>query len=160
MTEIKKTNYLFIINDAPYGNERPHNALRLALNLVKREDASVRVFLMGDGVNCAIAHQKTPEGYYNVERMLKSLAKRGEAAARVRSGYFNRNGELPLNTHGGLLSYGHCGVGGAMAHLVETHLQMTERAGARQVGDASIALLHGDGGVLSSHVSMFLERVR
>ncbi len=88
------------------------------------------------------------------------LAGRGEAAARVRSGYFSRDGEVPLNTHGGLLSYGHCGVGGAMAHLVETHLQMTRRAGNRQVRDASIALLHGDGGVLSSHVSMFLERTR
>ena len=88
------------------------------------------------------------------------LAGRGEAAARVRSGHFDRDGAMPLNTHGGLLSYGHCGVGGAMAHLVETHLQMTERAGNRQVRDASIALLHGDGGVLSSHVSMFLERVR
>jgi len=87
------------------------------------------------------------------------LAKRGEAAARVRAGYFGRTGEMPLNTHGGLLSYGHCGVGGAMAHLVETHLQMTGRAGNRQVRDASVALLHGDGGVLSSHVSMFLERV-
>jgi acetyl-CoA acetyltransferase len=40
------------------------------------------------------------------------LAKRGEGAARVRSGYFSRDGEMPLNTHGGLLSYGHCGVGG------------------------------------------------
>jgi acetyl-CoA acetyltransferase len=88
------------------------------------------------------------------------LAKRGEAAARVRAGYFSRDGEIPLNTHGGLLSYGHCGVGGAMAHLVETQLQMTGRAENRQVRDASIALLHGDGGVLSSHVSMFLERVR
>jgi acetyl-CoA acetyltransferase len=88
------------------------------------------------------------------------LAKRGESAARVRAGYFNRDGEMPLNTHGGLLSYGHCGVGGAMAHLVETHLQMTGRAGNRQVRDSSIALLHGDGGVLSSHVSMFLERAR
>jgi acetyl-CoA acetyltransferase len=88
------------------------------------------------------------------------LAGRGEAAARVRSGHFGRNGAMPLNTHGGLLSYGHCGVGGAMAHLVETHLQMTGRAGSRQVHDASVALLHGDGGVLSSHVSMFLERVR
>jgi acetyl-CoA acetyltransferase len=88
------------------------------------------------------------------------LAGRGEAAARVRSGYFSRDGAMPLNTHGGLLSYGHCGVGGAMAHLVETQLQMTGRAGSRQVRDASIALLHGDGGVLSSHVSMFLERVR
>src|SRR5258706_336225 len=51
-------------------------------------------------------------------------------------------------------------VGRAMAHLVETHLQMTGRAGNRQVRDASIALLHGDGGVLSSHVSMFLELTR
>jgi acetyl-CoA acetyltransferase len=88
------------------------------------------------------------------------LAGRGEAASRVRSGYFSREGEMPLNTHGGLLSYGHCGVGGAMAHLVETHLQMSGRAENRQVRDASIALLHGDGGVLSSHVTMFLERVR
>jgi acetyl-CoA acetyltransferase len=88
------------------------------------------------------------------------LAGRGEAASRVRSGHFDHNGAMPLNTHGGLLSYGHCGVGGAMAHLVETHLQMTGRAGNRQVRDASTALLHGDGGVLSSHVSMFLERTR
>jgi acetyl-CoA acetyltransferase len=88
------------------------------------------------------------------------LAERGEAAAQARSGHFGRDGAMPLNTHGGLLSYGHCGVGGAMAHLVETHLQMTGRAGDRQVRDASLALLHGDGGVLSSHVSMFLERVR
>lgn len=73
-------NYLFIINDAPYGNERPYNALRLALDLVKRPEAQVRVFLIGDGVNCAIAGQKTPEGYYNVERMLKSIARRGEVA--------------------------------------------------------------------------------
>jgi len=88
------------------------------------------------------------------------LAKRGEAAAQVRAGHFGRDGDMPLNTHGGLLSYGHCGVGGAMAHLIETQLQMTGRAGKRQVRDASLALLHGDGGVLSSHVSMFLERVR
>jgi acetyl-CoA acetyltransferase len=85
------------------------------------------------------------------------LAPRGEAGRRAREGYFNRDGTLPLNTHGGLLSYGHCGCGGAMAHLVETHQQMTGRAGSRQVKDASLALLHGDGGVLSSHVSLVLE---
>ncbi|MDO8977808.1 MAG: thiolase family protein [Afipia sp.] len=88
------------------------------------------------------------------------IAARGEAAARARNGDFGIKGALPLNTHGGLLSYGHCGCGGAMAHLVETQLQMTGRAGPRQVRDASLALLHGDGGVMSSHVSMFLERVR
>ena len=88
------------------------------------------------------------------------LAARGEAAAMVRAGHFGRDGAVPLNTHGGLLSYGHCGVGGAMAHLAETHLQMSGRAGTRQVRQPSLALLHGDGGVLSSHVSMILERVR
>lgn len=72
--------YLFIVNDAPYGNERPYNALRLALNLVKRAETQVFIFLMGDGVNCALAGQKTPDGYYNVERMLKSLARRGKVA--------------------------------------------------------------------------------
>jgi hypothetical protein len=47
-----------------------------------------------------------------------------------------------------------------MAHLVETYDQMLERAGSRQVKVPAVALLHGDGGVLSSHVSLFLERVR
>jgi uncharacterized protein involved in oxidation of intracellular sulfur len=79
MPDTAKT-YLFIVNDAPYGNERPYNALRLALDLVKRPEALVRIFLIGDGVNCALAGQKTPEGYYNVERMLKSIARRGEVA--------------------------------------------------------------------------------
>jgi len=85
------------------------------------------------------------------------LAPRGQAGRLARDGHFSRDGRIPLNTHGGLLSYGHCGCGGAMAHLVETHMQMTGRAGARQVKDASLALLHGDGGVLSSHASLILE---
>lgn len=73
-------SYLIVINDAPYGDERPYNALRLALNLVKREGAKVKVFLMADGVFCARKGQKTPEGYYNLERMIKSIARRGEVA--------------------------------------------------------------------------------
>jgi acetyl-CoA acetyltransferase len=82
------------------------------------------------------------------------LAPRGGAGRLARDGHFNHDGKLPLNTHGGLLSYGHCGVGGAMAHLVETHRQLTGRAQNRQARKASLALLHGDGGVLSSHVSL------
>jgi acetyl-CoA acetyltransferase len=88
------------------------------------------------------------------------LCERGNAGSHVRNGRFNHDGALPLNTHGGLLSYGHCGVGGAMAHLVEAHHQMTHRAGTRQARNPALALLHGDGGVLSSHVSLVLEAVR
>jgi uncharacterized protein involved in oxidation of intracellular sulfur len=79
VTEVSKT-YLIVINDGPYGSERAYNALRLAMNLVKRPGVGVRVFLIGDGVQCAVAGQKTPDGYYNVERMVKSLAQRGEVA--------------------------------------------------------------------------------
>lgn len=84
----------------------------------------------------------------------------GQAGADARDGRFARDSELPLNTHGGLLSYGHCGVAGAMAHLVEAVRQMTGRAGPRQIAsEPAHALYHGDGGVLSSHVSLVLERV-
>jgi uncharacterized protein involved in oxidation of intracellular sulfur len=76
----EKRSMLFVINDGPYGNERAYNALRLALNIVKRPETQVRVYLIGDGVQCARRSQKTPEGYYNVERMMKSLAGRGEVA--------------------------------------------------------------------------------
>ena len=80
MTETSRQKALFIINDSPYGNERPYNALRLAMNLAKEPETFVQVFLMGDGVNCAVAGQKTPTGYYNVERMLQSVARQGEVA--------------------------------------------------------------------------------
>ncbi|HYM01523.1 MAG TPA: thiolase family protein [Stellaceae bacterium] len=86
------------------------------------------------------------------------FAPRGEAARRLRDGVFAPDGRWPLNTHGGLLSFGHSGVAGGMAHVVEAHRQMTGRAGARQVKTPRAAFIHGDGGVLSSHVSLVLRR--
>lgn len=65
---------LLILNDAPYGTERCYNGLRLALALVKSEPTiAVTVFLMADAVTAAKTGQKTPDGYYNVERMLKGV---------------------------------------------------------------------------------------
>lgn len=78
--EMAQQNVLFIFNDAPYGSERPYNGLRVALNLVKREGVTVRLFMNGDGVFCAKSGQKTPDGYYNAERLVKSLARRGDVA--------------------------------------------------------------------------------
>jgi uncharacterized protein involved in oxidation of intracellular sulfur len=72
--------FLLIINDAPYGNERPYNALRMAMNLIKREGVEIKIFLTADGIFCARKGQKAPEGYYNIERMIKSIAKRGKVA--------------------------------------------------------------------------------
>jgi uncharacterized protein involved in oxidation of intracellular sulfur len=70
---------LLILNDAPYGNERPYNGLRLATALAKLDDSEVRVFLMADAVACAKPGQTTPDGYYNIGRMVKGLVGRGIA---------------------------------------------------------------------------------
>jgi acetyl-CoA acetyltransferase len=86
------------------------------------------------------------------------IAARGTAAGRARAGDFGAAGRLALNTHGGLLSYGHCGVAGGMAHMAEAQRQLARKAGPRQAGERHCALVHGDGGVLSSHVSLVLRR--
>ena len=72
-------NVLLILNDAPYGTERSYNGLRLAISLAMTEGTSVRVFLMADAVACAKPGQTTPDGYYNIGRMLKGLTGRGVA---------------------------------------------------------------------------------
>jgi uncharacterized protein involved in oxidation of intracellular sulfur len=65
---------LFVVNDPPYGTERVYNSLRLAHALLRRADATeVTVFLQADAVLAAKAQQKTPEGYYNIERMLRRV---------------------------------------------------------------------------------------
>lgn len=74
---------LLLINDAPYGTEKAYNALRLAMMLQKEHpQVEVLVFLMADAVGCGLANQTTPQGFYNLERMLKSvLAKGGKVKA-------------------------------------------------------------------------------
>ncbi len=67
-----------IVNDAPYGIEKPWNAFRLASTSSTEEiGMNVRLFLMGDSVSAAKKGQKTPNGYYNMEKMLKSLIMNG-----------------------------------------------------------------------------------
>src|SRR3990170_5901594 len=70
---------LLIINDAPYGTEKAYNALRMAMMLQKEhaETVEVRIFLMADAVTCALPNQATPQGYYNIERMLRSVISKG-----------------------------------------------------------------------------------
>jgi uncharacterized protein involved in oxidation of intracellular sulfur len=69
---------LFILNDPPYGTERSYNALRLAVALSRRDGEDVKVFLMGDAASCAKKDQKVPQGFYNLEVMLRAVSRRGE----------------------------------------------------------------------------------
>ena len=69
---------MLIINDAPYGSEKAYNALRLAMTVQKEHpQVEVQIFLMADAVTCALPNQTTPQGYYNIERMLRSLITKG-----------------------------------------------------------------------------------
>ncbi len=69
---------LLILNDPPYGSERSYNALRLASSVAKADpSAELVVFLMADAASAAKSGQQPPNGYYNLERMLKGLTVKG-----------------------------------------------------------------------------------
>jgi acetyl-CoA acetyltransferase len=85
---------------------------------------------------------------------------KGEAGAFVESGETALEGSLPMNTHGGLLSHCHPGNPGAMFSLTEAVVQLRGQAGSRQVSDAEVALVHGQGGIMSSHATLILGRER
>ena len=81
---------------------------------------------------------------------------RGEAGQFVLDGGIRLGGPLPVNPHGGLLSHAHPGNPGSMFHLTEMVLQLRGAAGERQVKNAEIALVHAQGGTLSSHATLIL----
>lgn len=69
---------LIIINGAPSGTEKAYNALRISNQISKNySETELYLFLMADGVNCAITDQNTPNGYYNIGRMLRLSLNKG-----------------------------------------------------------------------------------
>lgn len=83
---------------------------------------------------------------------------KGEAGPFVAAGHTAPGGSFPVNTHGGLLSHTHPGNPGSMFALTETVLQLRGDAGERQLDKAGIALVHAQGGIMSSHCSIILGR--
>ena len=83
------------------------------------------------------------------------FCEKGEGGAFVSGGRISPGGELAVNTNGGGLSYNHPGMYGLL-HLVEAARQVRGECGERQVADANVALVHGNGGVLSSQVTALL----
>ncbi len=83
------------------------------------------------------------------------FCEKGEGGTFVSGGRISPGGELAVNTNGGGLSYNHPGMYGLLL-LVEATRQIRGECGERQVVDANVALVHGNGGVLSSQVSAVL----
>ena len=80
---------------------------------------------------------------------------KGEGGRFVSGGAISPGGKLPVNTNGGGLSYCHPGMYGLFL-LIEAARQIRGDCGQRQVKDCNVALAHGNGGVLSSQVTVLL----
>ena len=81
---------------------------------------------------------------------------KGEGGPFALEGRMEIGKDLPVNTHGGLLSQAHLG---AMHHVVEATAQIRGEAGLRQVKDAEVALVHGNGGIVSAHSTVVLGKI-
>jgi acetyl-CoA acetyltransferase len=100
----------------------------------------------------------TPVALIELEDL--GFCKKGEAGAFVEDGETALDGSVPMNTHGGLLSHCHPGNPGSMFALTEAVTQLRHSAGARQVKNAEVALVHAQGGIMSSHATLILGRER
>lgn len=74
------------------------------------------------------------------------------------SGACDPGGSLPVNTYGGLLSFGHTGDSSGMSVLIEGAKQTMGQAGARQVAKADKVLVHCYGGIMYDHTTLILGR--
>jgi acetyl-CoA acetyltransferase len=83
------------------------------------------------------------------------FCRKGEGGAFVSKGRIAPGGALPVNTNGGGLSYCHPGMYGIFL-LIEATRQIRGECGARQQPGVEVALVHGNGGVLSSEVTALL----
>ena len=84
------------------------------------------------------------------------FCKRGEGGAFFEAGKAAIGSVLPVNTHGGMLSHAHAGAVGGLMGIVEAVRQLRGGLGARQVAGAEVALVHNEGGILSSHCTIVL----
>ncbi|MBV9672257.1 MAG: thiolase family protein [Verrucomicrobia bacterium] len=69
---------------------------------------------------------------------------------------FDHEGDFPLNTHGGQLGCGQADLAGGMTHIVEAVLQLRHEAGQRQIPNAQMALVTGNGATISEATALVL----
>ncbi|MFA5049393.1 MAG: thiolase domain-containing protein [Candidatus Micrarchaeia archaeon] len=84
--------------------------------------------------------------------------KKGEGGIASFEGKTALNGEIPINTSGGLKSCGHPVGATGIKQLVELSWQLRNEAGERQVKDASTGLAHNVGGSGATTVVHIVKR--
>lgn len=122
-------------------------ALDRALSFAKRARNDIDVALVYDCFSIAML--------INIEDL--GFAAKGKAGSAFRSGEFRRDGRLPINTHGGLLSHGYPGRAAGIGNLIEAVVQLRGEAGERQIPNAGMTMTHGMGGLFATHGVLLLE---
>ena len=82
------------------------------------------------------------------------FCKKGEAAGLLRDGKFDLDGDLPVNTDGGLMSRGHPLGATGLGQICELVTQLRHEAGPRQVKKARVGLAHAMGAGPNSSVTI------
>ncbi|MGI9285102.1 MAG: thiolase C-terminal domain-containing protein [Pseudomonadales bacterium] len=145
------------------GHGHEHISQARSLTTSAAVDSGARAFAMagltpGDVDFAQLYDCFTPKVLVELEDL--GFCRKGEGGGFVQSGAIRPNGQLPVNTHGGLLSHCHPGNPGSMFALTESVWQLRHTAGERQVIGAETALLHAQGGIMSSHTTAILSRER
>lgn len=143
------------------GHHHEHISQAKSLTASAAVDSGKRAYEMAGLVSSDIDFAElydcfTPAALIELEDL--GFCEKGEGGAFVQSGEIELGGSLPINTHGGLLSHCHPGNPGSMFALTEAIVQLRHQAGERQVSDAEVGLVHGQGGVMSSHTTLILGR--
>lgn len=83
---------------------------------------------------------------------------KGSGGAFLHERTLGPDGDFPLNTNGGQLSFGQAGIAGGMTLVIEAARQVMGRCGERQVPDCSFAFVNGNGGVMSAQSAVVFGR--
>jgi acetyl-CoA acetyltransferase len=150
----KKPVYILGVGE---GHSHEHVSQAISLTTSAAKEAGERTYAMAGlgprDVDVAELYDCfTPVVIIELEDL--GFCAKGEGGSFVENGRIELGGELPINTHGGLLSHCHPGQPGSMFSVTEAVRQLRGECGPRQVDDAKIALVHGQGGIMSTHCSM------
>jgi len=122
--------------------------------------ASRRAFAMA-GLKPADMHMAQIYDCYTITVLLSledaGFCAKGQGLQFLRDHDFTYQGDFPMNTHGGQLSFGQTGTAGGMTQVIEAIHQIQGRAGQRQLARHDLAYVSGTGGVMSEQGALILR---
>jgi acetyl-CoA acetyltransferase len=145
------------------GEHLTHNSIVYAPNLTTSpiKIAADRAYRMA-GVNPEDIDLVSVYDCYTITVLITledaGFCKKGEGGPFVQDTDLTYRGKLPVNTHGGQLSFGQPGTAGGMSHVTEAARQLMRRAGERQISGCELAYVNGNGGIMSDQCSLILGR--